>query len=408
MLPVAMSASRTAEAVIAGAGIGGVAAAYQLAVRAGVTRVVVVDPREPLSLTTSRGSEAYRNYWPGPDDTMMRFMDRSIDLLEALDRESGHAFALNRRGYVFLTADPAEAERLRATANPTTEFLAHRPSIRARYPFVTDRVVAMLHARRAGYMNALALGRWLLERAVGQGVDILRDEVTDVIVEQGRFTGVRLASGGRIDAPSFVLAAGPRLPEWLHRLHLDLPVVNELHGKISFEDDSGVVPRDAPMLIWNDPVEIAGLGTFPAGVHLRPRGERSVLGIWTYDTRIEEARADPVFPPQYADIVLAGLAVMIPGLTAYRGAGATVDGGYYCKMPDNRPLVGPTTIAGVFLLGALSGFGVMASQAAAELVAAHVLEQPLPDYAAAFLPERFADSAYRGALAAADARRGQL
>ena len=403
-----MSASRTAEAVIAGAGIGGVAAAYQLAVRAGVSRVAVVDPREPLSLTTSRGFEGYRNFWPGPDDTMMRFVDRSIDLLEALDHESGHAFALNRRGYAFLTADSAEAERLRAMANPTTEFLAHGPGIRVRYPFVTDRVVAMLHARRAGYMNALALGRWLLERAVRQGVDIVRDDVSDVIVEHGGFTGVRLASGGRIDARSLVLAAGPRLPEWAHRLDLEVPIVNELHAKISIEDDSGVVPRDAPVMIWNDPVEIAGLGTFPAGVHLRPRGERSLLGIWTYDTRIEEARADPVFPPRYAEIVLAGLAVMIPGLAACRGARATVDGGYYCKTPDNRPLVGPTKIAGVFLLGALSGFGVMASQAAAELVAGHVLEQPLSGYAAAFLPGRFDDAAYRRGLAAADARHGQL
>jgi glycine/D-amino acid oxidase-like deaminating enzyme len=106
--------------------------------------------------------------------------------------------------------------------------------------------------------------------------------------------------------------------------------------------------------------------------------------------------------------VLAGLAVMIPGLAVYRGAGATVDGGYYCKTPDNRPLVGPTTIAGVFLLGALSGFGVMASQAAAELVARHVLEQPLPGYAAAFLPGRFDDPAYRRNLAAEDKSRGQL
>jgi glycine/D-amino acid oxidase-like deaminating enzyme len=405
-----MSATRTTEVVIAGAGIGGVAAAYQLAVRAGVPRVMVVDPREPLSLTTSRGSEAYRNYWPGPDDTMARFMDRSIDLLEALDRESGQTFALNRRGYVFLTADAVEARRLRATAGPTTDFLANAPDIRARYPFVTDRVVAMLHARRAGYMNALALGRWLLERAVAHGVDFVRDQVSDVIVEHGRFTGVRLASGGRIAARSFVLAAGPRLPEWAQRLELDVPIVNELHGKISFDDEAGVVPRDAPMMIWNDSVEIAGVGTFPAGVHMRPRGERSLLGIWTYDARIEEARPDPIFPAQYADIVLAGLTVMIPGLAVYRGRGreATVDGGYYCKTPDNRPLVGPTTVAGVFLLGALSGFGVMASQAAAELVAAHVLEQPLAGYAAAFLPGRFDDPAYRRGLAAADARHGQL
>ena len=118
----------------------------------------------------------------------------------------------------------------------------------------------------------------------------------------------------------------------------------------------------------------------------------------------------PVFPPNYADIVLGGLTVMIPGLSACRGrsAAAAVDGGYYCKTPDNRPLIGPASIAGVYLLGALSGFGIMASQAAAELAAAHVLGEPLPGYAAAFLPGRFADPSYRQGLAAADAKKGQL
>jgi glycine/D-amino acid oxidase-like deaminating enzyme len=65
-------------------------------------------------------------------------------------------------------------------------------------------------------------------------------------------------------------------------------------------------------------------------------------------------------------------------------------------------------VAGVFLLGALSGFGVMASQAAAELVAAHVLEQPLPGYAPAFLPGRFDDPSYIQGLTRGDARHGQL
>ena len=71
---------------------------------------------------------------------------------------------------------------------------------------------------------------------------------------------------------------------------------------------------------------------------------------------------------------------MIPGLSAYAddGPSAIVDGGYYCKTPDNRPLIGPTAIDGVYLLGALSGFGIMASQAAAELLAAHVLDHTAP------------------------------
>lgn len=32
-----------------------------------------------------------------------------------------------------------------------------------------------------------------------------------------------------------------------------LPVMNEVHAKVIFRDTKGVVPRDAPMLIWSDP-----------------------------------------------------------------------------------------------------------------------------------------------------------
>jgi hypothetical protein len=75
----------------------------------------------------------------------------------------------------------------------------------------------------------------------------------------------RLASGARIDARAFVLAAGPLLPDWTDRLEIRVPIVNERHGKISFEDEAGVVPREAPMMIWNDAVDLPG-GAFPGGV----------------------------------------------------------------------------------------------------------------------------------------------
>ncbi|HEX7793295.1 MAG TPA: FAD-binding oxidoreductase [Vicinamibacterales bacterium] len=402
--------ARVADIIIAGAGMAGVAAAHQFAVRAGVSRIVLVDPRDPLSLTSSKGTEAYRNYWPGPDDTMARFMDRSIDLLEELDRDSRQAFELNRRGYVFLTADAAEAERLSAFAKATAEFVGEPRTILQRYPFITDRVRAMLHVRRAGFMNAAKLGQHLLDRSCARGVEVIRDEVTDVVVENGRLVAATLASGSRIDAPVFVLAAGPLLPEWTDRLNLDVPIVNELHGKISFEDDDAVIPRDAPLMIWNDAVDLGPLGTFPPAVHFRPRGAQSILGIWTYDTRIERPAFPPVFAHDYGEIVMRGLAVMIPKLDTYvrRGVTAIVDGGYYCKAPDNRPLIGPTSIDGVFVLGALSGYGIMGSQAAADLLATYILDRPRPDYAPAFHPGRFRDPAYQRVLATLDPRSGQL
>ena len=153
--PSAVSPPHVAEIVIAGAGMAGVAAAHQLAVREGVTGVVLVDPREPLSLTSSKGTEAYRNYWPGPDDTMVRFMNRSIDLLDALDRESGHASSSIAGATCFSRPIPpkpsdCEGTRARQRSSSTTD------GVHERYPFVTGRVRAMLHVRRAGYMNAHA------------------------------------------------------------------------------------------------------------------------------------------------------------------------------------------------------------------------------------------------------------
>jgi len=50
-------APTTAEVVICGAGIAGIATAYHLT-RQGVTDVVLVDERPPLSLTSDKSTEA--------------------------------------------------------------------------------------------------------------------------------------------------------------------------------------------------------------------------------------------------------------------------------------------------------------------------------------------------------------
>jgi glycine/D-amino acid oxidase-like deaminating enzyme len=60
------------------------------------------------------------------------------------------------------------------------------------------------------------------------------------------------------------------------------------------------------------------------------------------------------------------------------------------------------------VVGALSGYGIMAAHAAGELLAAHVTGEPLPAYAAAFLPSRYDDAAYRAAISEGGALVGQL
>jgi glycine/D-amino acid oxidase-like deaminating enzyme len=89
---------QTAEVVICGAGISGIATAYQLAVTHGVKNVCLIDECPPLTLTSDKSSEAYRNWWP--DEVMVRLLNRRIDWLERGAQESENRFLLNRRGYV--------------------------------------------------------------------------------------------------------------------------------------------------------------------------------------------------------------------------------------------------------------------------------------------------------------------
>ena len=106
-----------ASVVIAGAGIAGVSAAYQLAVVQGMPDVVLCDPLPPLTLTSDKSTECYRNWWPGPGTAMVDLMNRSIDLMEDHARHSHNAFNLSRRGYLFLTADPQRLDSLAAQAS---------------------------------------------------------------------------------------------------------------------------------------------------------------------------------------------------------------------------------------------------------------------------------------------------
>ena len=441
----------TANVVVCGAGIAGVSAAYHLAVKRGIADVVLVDERPPLTLTSEKSTECYRNWWPGPGDAMVSFMNRSIDILEALAHESGNVFGLNRRGYLYATADPAriadfqcaaeeaamlgagavrthpgDSEYVPAPAQgfeglPTGSDLILDPDlIRKHFPYLSERTVAVLHARRCGWMSAQQLGMFLLEKARERGVRFLQAGVEGVDVRGGRVNAVRLSDGTTLGTGTFVNAAGPFQKRVGRMMGVDLPVFCELHVKVAFRDPAGVFPRNAPLLIWTDPQKLPWseeegamfaaseearslLREFSAGVHARPEGAAAsdvFLGLWTYHTDPVE----PVFPlrhdPKQPEIVLRGLATMLPGLQSYFGRlpRPVIDGGYYAKTQENRPLVCPLPGKGAYLIGGLSGFGVMAACAAGELLAAHVTGASLPSYAPAFALERYQDPNYQGLL----------
>jgi len=448
---------KTPDVVICGAGIAGISAAYHLSVRHGVRNVILVDERPPLTLTSDKSTECYRNFWPGPGDAMVSLMNRSIDLLEELARETGNAFHLSRRGYLYCCADLEQVPNLRRAAEESAalgagplrchdgkpshesyippddrdfdkqptgiDLITEKSLIERHFPYLSEKVLAVLHARRCGWFSVQQLGMLLLEKARQRGVRLLSGKIRSVDIVGNRIQAVRIERNGaleRIPTKHFVLAAGPLLKEVGRTIGLEFPVFSELHLKIAFKDSHRIVPRRAPMLIGTDPIVLPWseeerkewassegtrklLGPLPSGVHTRPEGGLEsivLLGLWPYDV----VPVEPVFPfpidPHYPEMVLRGLATIVPGLQRYveHLPQAVVDGGYYTKTRENRPLIGKLPVEGAYVIGALSGFGVMAACGAGELLASHVTAGPLPHYASAFAFERYEDPHYQQLL----------
>ena len=431
-----------ADAVVVGAGIAGIAAAHDLAVKRGL-EVVIVDSRPPLTLTSDKSTECYRNWWP--NQPMVGLMNRSIDLLEEYAQASSNVFSLSRRGYLFVTSRPEMVKQWIAEAHSISGFGAgpvrlhpggveyEPPSadgvvetidgadifttsveVQRRFPYLTQDAVGALHIRRAGWFSAQQLGSWMLERSRDAGALLIPELVTGIATSDGHVARV-ITDTHEIESAIVIDAAGPMAAEVAAMVGVELPLKSELHLKVGYRDHRNVVPRDAPMLIWSDPqrldwsteertaLEEMGrhdlLGEMPIYCHGRPEGaegSQHFLALWEYHGEVR----DPTWPlpadDLYPEVVAKGLSTMIPEFETYLDGlpESTVDGGYYMKTEENRPLVGPAGPPGFYLACGYSGFGVMVACGAADLLGRHVTGDAVPSYSPAFLLDRYQDPDY--------------
>jgi len=443
---------RSADVVICGAGILGVCTAYFLSTRRGIKNILIVDEHPPLTLTSDKSTECYRNWWPGPGDAMVQLMNHSINLMEEIADECANLFHLNRRGYLYVSSDLERVSMLENSAEEASalgagelrhhhvgsqNYMPHSPEgfsnsvlgadlitdpslIEEHFPYLNQNVVAALHVRRAGWLSAQQYGMWMLERARDEGVELVKGKVSAIESEAGRVSRVSLQDGSEIRCSTFINAAGPHLAEIGRLMGTDIPVFNELHLKTTFNDYLAVLDRNAPLVIHADPQRIAWsneeraileedeetawlLEELAFGAHSRPEGDhdaQSILVLWDLHNEQVDARFPIIPDPMVSELALRGVSSMIPGMAAYidNMPRPFVDGGYYTKTDENRPLAGPLPMEGAYLIGAASGYGIMAAAGLADLLAAHVAGDPMPNYSAAFSQARYQDRAYQKML----------
>ena len=412
------------DAVIAGAGIAGIATAWRLAERLGTTDAVLVDPRPPLSVTSNRPEANYRDWWPQP--AMAELADRSLGLVDQLLAD-GAAIPIDRRGYLYVTRDPSRAatlartvdERARAGTSAVGAEVLHSAAIRRRWPHLAPDIVGGVLVHRAGGIDTVALGRAMLERARARGVSIMRAEVIGIDLDRDGVGSVRVLSDDgprRIETRRFVNAAGPFAQPLLDLVGAALPIETVLRQKVVVRDSHGIVPRTAPFTITLDRQRIDWteaererldqtaegrllLQELPGGLHSKPddtAGPDALKLGWAWDQRPSPPIIAPACPPEFPDMVLRGAQSWIPGLEAASdGAIEAHEGGFYARVADGQPVIGPIGPEGSFVVGAMAGFGAMMAAGAGDLAAAWIAGDAPSAPMRAFQPARFEDPAYR-------------
>ncbi len=206
------------EVIVLGAGGHGLATAYYLAKEHGVTDVAVLEKGWLGGGNTGRNTTIIRsNYlW----DESARIYDHAVRLWEGLSRELNYNVMFSQRGVMHLahTVHDLQEVSRRSHANRLngvdSEFLttervaAEEPlldtSKNARYPILGASI-----QRRAGTARHDAVAWGYARGADARGVDIIQNcEVTGVLTEQGRVTGVETARGPIKCKKLAVVAAG--------------------------------------------------------------------------------------------------------------------------------------------------------------------------------------------------------
>ena len=363
-IPTAETLPDTADAVVVGGGIVGVATAFWLS-RAGLD-TVLVEMRDDLStLTTPQSIECFRAQFTEP--AMAELVLQSIDVFEHLDQVigiPGYDIALRHQGYLFVTDDAAMVDRVRAAVEThhrlgvtDSEFLSGDEA-RARFPYLAQSIVAATFRQRDGWFSSHEA-----TQGFAKGSDarfLLRTKATGILQDGQGVCGVETARGA-IATRTVINAAGPFAGVIGRMVDLDLPLEPVRRQKI-FISPKPQIPQDAPLVI--DIVRDAYWRPEVGGAYIAWVDPDEPAG-----PPAEELHTDPYF----AAIVLEKLIEICPFwqevAEGLKKSDLRPSAGQYVYTPDDQPLIGPVPERPGFYLNCGYWAGVMLSAGAGRRVA---------------------------------------
>ncbi len=377
----------TADIVIVGAGIMGLAAAYQVTRRSTLSVIVVEKGGGPGEGSTGASAAVLRQRYTHPE--MIRVARGG--LLAFRDWAGFTGLAEPRAhfrniGVLWMTGENREAvdaECVRLRNESVDAVVLDTDGLRERFPALsacgtpfdlTGEIEhecadhdAFLLEEDGGHFDPVSACSDLVEAARREGTDVrFRSEVTGVRRGAHRVTGVALADGTEIDAGIVLNAAGP----WCNRL-------NEL---AEYELPWDLAPTRVQVFYRELPADVAlplpVVGDAAGGIYFRPEASDQQLVVGSLLEEDERERTDPDTynrnaDRSFTDTKIHALHHRLPDLP-HRGTIIGMSGLYTVNHGDVHPVIGPTALDGYHVMNGFSGHGFKESLICTALWAHHI------------------------------------
>lgn len=364
-VPDAASMPRTADAVVIGGGIVGVATAFWLS-KAGLD-TVLVEMREGLStLTTPLSIESFRAQMT--EKAMADLVLPSIRMYENFAETvgvPGHDIALKHQGYLFVSDDAAMAEKLKQAVavhhsyGVTGSEFVDADAIAKRFPYISEHMVCGTFHQNDGWLSTHEATQGFAKGSTAKF--LLQTKVTGIETDADGVSSV-VTNRGSIATRQVVNCAGPFAQAISGMVGVKLPIEAVRRQKVHVAPKPQI-PRNAPLCIH------IGDETY-----WRPEHGGALMAWVDPD---EKPTVDPVedVPTDwdYAAVLLDKITALSPFWAdvaeALSASDLTTTAGYYMYTPDDQPLIGPVAEVKGFHLNCGYWAGVMLSPEAGRRVA---------------------------------------
>ncbi len=353
------------DAVIIGGGIVGVSCGYYLAKRG--ADVTILEKSNLGSGSTDRANGGIRAQFSSP--VSAKLSQESIKVWETFEDEFGVDIRYRRPGYLFLAREDATAEQFRENVKRQnevgveSEFISPDEAAEICPALDADDFAGAAYSPTDGFADPHLGLQGFATAASDEGVDIrTKEEVTDVLQENGRVTGVKTEET-TITADYVVNAAGPWAARIAEMANVSLPVSPRRRQLVILDPETSV-PDSVPFTIDAD-----------RSVHFRPERNGNVVAGGHFDETDPEMDPDD-FSQRVSLDWSAQVIEQAAECAGYFGPRSEIRdswAGLYAVTPDHHPIIEEIRPGFVNAVG-FSGHGFMQAPATGKLVAEIIVD----------------------------------